>query len=56
MYWGQEPTKAKTKIVIHGQKGGESKNIGYNQQEMYFELKIRRLCKVWPVRTNTIKT
>ena len=39
-----------------GKKGGENKNIGYNQHEMYFGLKIRRLFKVWSAKTNTIKT
>ena len=56
MFSGREHTKAKTKIVTRGQKGSESKNIGYNQHEIYFELKIRRLFKFWLAKTNTIKT
>ena len=53
MYRGRKHTKAKTKIVTRGQKGGESKNINYTWHEMYFGLKIRRLFKVWPAKTNT---
>ena len=56
MYRGREHTKAKIKIVTHWQKGCESKNKDYKQPEMYFGLKIRRLFKVLPVKTNTIKT
>ena len=34
---------------------GKSKNMGYNQHEMYFGLKFTRLFKVWPTKTNTKK-